>query len=130
MTGVLEEKPHWSGLPPETKVVSVAVRFLLDRTFWSSFVDPSLEEGLTVWGYRLTQDSASGRRMIFDEGQFRPEGQAQKQTEADHSCFNASTIPARGRQASDVAAERAPLRATDDAAGLVSVHRLRHAGGM
>jgi hypothetical protein len=67
VTGVLEEKPHWSGLPPETKVVSVAVRFLLDRTFWSSFVDPSLEEGLTVWGYRLTQDSASGR-LIFDEG--------------------------------------------------------------
>jgi hypothetical protein len=68
VTGVFEEKPQWSGLPPEARVVSVGVRFNLDRTIWSSFVDPSMEEGLTVWGYQLTQDSASGRWMIFNQG--------------------------------------------------------------
>lgn len=68
VTGVFEEKPQWSGLPPETRVVRVGVRFNLDRTIWSSFVDPSLEERPTGWGYLLTQDSANGRWVIFDEG--------------------------------------------------------------
>lgn len=68
VTGVLPEKPQWSGQPNGTRVVNVGVRFNLDQTLWSSFVDPSMEEGLTVWGYLLKQNHDSGRWVIFDGG--------------------------------------------------------------
>lgn len=60
------ERPEWSGLPADRKVMGVPVTFDLDWRPWRG--DGSMPEEETTWGFRLVRSSDTEPWRIFSQG--------------------------------------------------------------